>query len=131
MVRSVILYMSLCSSLTFRDDVGVRVEWLKARARAQRWEEEVRLLRAEMDRTLMAFSYMSTWWEGRTQRTEAGENEAPGLGVDDELREGLLAYAHEHSALYLDLHAAFEARWTVVRDAALVFLARKSILDEA
>ncbi|EIM80065.1 uncharacterized protein STEHIDRAFT_68684, partial [Stereum hirsutum FP-91666 SS1] len=112
---------------------GVRVEWLKARARAQRWEEEVRLLRVEMERTLVTFSHMSTWWEGRTERTEAlaGENQDPEVSVEQELKEGLLAYAGEHADMYLGLREAFEERWMVVRQAALLFLARKSILDEA
>lgn len=50
--------------------------------------------------------------------------------VDEELQEGLLAYAAEHAEMYRGMRSMFEARWKTVYDAAQLFLARKSVLDE-
>lgn len=105
------------------------MEWLKSRARAQRWEEEVRLLRAEMERTLLTFSWMAEWWDARTERTSEGVGAE--LGTDAPLREGLSAYASEHADMYRGLREAFETQWQLVYNASQLFLARKSILDES
>lgn len=99
---------------------GVRVEWLKARARAQRWEEEVRMLRAEMNRVLEFFSWKATWWATSTTRTS----------VSPQLGEGLTAYAAEQADMYRRIRVAFETLWQPKRDVAALFLARQSVLDE-
>lgn len=98
------------------------MEWLKARARAQRWEEELRLLLEEMDRTLRTFEYLSTWWETQTGRDHSV--------ADEGLREGLLAYREEHADMFRRLRMMFEVSWAAHRQAARVFLARSSVLDE-
>lgn len=111
---------------------GVRVEWLKARARAQRWEEEVRLLREEMERVLRTFSFMATWWEGQTGRMDVEMESSYGaqtMVVDDTLREGLLAYAAEQADMYRGLRTSFEGKWVRARAQAGVFLSRQSVLD--
>lgn len=128
------------------DTIGVRVEWLKARARAQRWEEEVRLLRVEMERVLQTFLFMAAWWEGQTPRTSvmglpgevgvtevADENGAQIVRAHDSdsspLKEGLLAYAAEQADMYRGLRDSFKLKWSNVHRAAGVFLARQSVLD--
>ncbi|EIW81617.1 hypothetical protein CONPUDRAFT_73294 [Coniophora puteana RWD-64-598 SS2] len=45
---------------------GLRVEWLKARARAQRWEEEVDLLKEEMRRVRAFLEHRAQWWDERS-----------------------------------------------------------------
>jgi hypothetical protein len=44
---------------------ALRIEWCKARARAQRWSEEVRLLLEEMRRILEFLNWRATFWETR------------------------------------------------------------------
>lgn len=84
-----------------------------------------------MERTVMTFTYMASWWDGRTERTQvSGASPAGELSADPELREGLLAYASEHAEMYRDLCQRFKAKWKTVRGAAQVFLARKLVLDE-
>ncbi|KAJ7774223.1 hypothetical protein DFH07DRAFT_952479 [Mycena maculata] len=70
------------------------VEWSKAKARKQRWEEEVELLREEMKRALQ--------WETRTLRTE---------GVTPELRAGLEAYAARQAAIHREIARSFKQAW--------------------
>jgi hypothetical protein len=62
------------------------VEWLKCRARANRWKEEVQLVEEEMRRALEFSRWLSSRWMQRaTVRT----------GITSNLQEGLRAYAAE------------------------------------
>lgn len=99
---------------------GVRVEWLKACARAQRWEEEIRLLLEEMDQSLRTFENRAAWWRGQIRRTVTEQG----------LREGLHAYREEHADLYVQLRESFAKSWAAKQQAAHLFLARSSVLDE-
>ncbi|KAI9056786.1 hypothetical protein FKP32DRAFT_1615644 [Trametes sanguinea] len=59
---------------------SIRVEWLKARARSMRWEEECKLLPEEMRRVLATLKYEEAQWlRRRTARPDE----------DGRLREGL------------------------------------------
>lgn len=40
---------------------GVRVEWMKARARSMRWTEELNLLPEEMRRTIAYHRWKADW----------------------------------------------------------------------
>ncbi|KAG1866481.1 hypothetical protein C8R48DRAFT_747671 [Suillus tomentosus] len=62
----------------------VRVEWCKARARANRWSEEVELLLEEMRRVIVFLKWQAEWWGGR-RSSRASESVAE--------QEGLAAYA--------------------------------------
>ncbi|KAJ7212323.1 hypothetical protein B0H12DRAFT_989926, partial [Mycena haematopus] len=42
---------------------ALRIEWTKARARCNRWSEEVSLLEEEYRRILVAFEYEAVRWE--------------------------------------------------------------------
>lgn len=99
----------------------------------------MRLLRVEMERVLASFAWLATWWDGRMERipTEQAETSAvqlsqPGIVpiADEELQEGLRAYALEHAEMYRGMRAMYEARWKTAYDAAHLFLARNSVLDE-
>ena len=124
----VCLFTLCCLSRPLNVLVGVRVEWLKARARAQRWEEEIRLLREEMRRILETFTWEASRWQLRTG--QLGHNEDGGPMVSAELSEGLNAYAAEHAQMYNGLRASFEAAWVDIRREADTFLSRSSVLDE-
>ncbi|KAI6098431.1 hypothetical protein EDD16DRAFT_1498334, partial [Pisolithus croceorrhizus] len=51
-----------------------RINWLKARARRDRWKEEVLLVRHEMLWTCLWFEYHKNMWEKRAlQSTEPGK----------------------------------------------------------
>ncbi|KAJ7694095.1 hypothetical protein B0H17DRAFT_931964, partial [Mycena rosella] len=64
----------------------IQVEWLKARARADCWREELILLEEEMRRTLVFCTWKANWWLKRA---------APRTDVSPELAEGLQTYALE------------------------------------
>lgn len=82
----------------------LRAEWIKSRARAKRWSEEVHLLREEMRRVLAFLRWKSLWWKERVhKRTNV---------CDPILMEGLQAYAHRQAALQHDLATLFQAKWT-------------------
>ncbi|KAJ7232604.1 hypothetical protein B0H12DRAFT_1239590 [Mycena haematopus] len=82
------------------EDEAVRVDWAKAQARKQRWEEEVETLR----------------WEVRRS--------SRGADVRAEVRAGLEAYAARHTAMSRELARRFKTEWdasakTVLRNAVL------------
>ncbi|KAJ7724030.1 hypothetical protein B0H16DRAFT_1333756 [Mycena metata] len=51
--------------IEFSVATAVRVEWSKAKACKERWEEEVELLREEMKRVLCFLRWCAIWWEER------------------------------------------------------------------
>ncbi|KAI0047219.1 hypothetical protein FA95DRAFT_1465725, partial [Auriscalpium vulgare] len=81
---------------------AMRVEWVKARARARRWEEEVVYVQEEMRRVLQTLeSDARLWLSRRALREDVGE----------ELRSGLTAYAAKQAAIRLDLAKSFAIMW--------------------
>ncbi|KAJ7833212.1 hypothetical protein B0H14DRAFT_3087705 [Mycena olivaceomarginata] len=80
----------------------IRVEWTKARARADRWKEELLLLEEEMRRVLEFCRWKAKWWDNqRAART----------GVPGPLAEGLWAYATEQAAREREWAAQWEGKW--------------------
>ncbi|KAF8131200.1 hypothetical protein EV363DRAFT_1165737 [Boletus edulis] len=77
-----------------RDEAGaledLRIEWCKARARAHRWAEEVKLLLEEMWRTVVFFEWDATDWNTRGVEFTSD---------DPALLEGFRAYAQRQAAL--------------------------------
>lgn len=84
--------------------IAIRVEWGKSRARAERYQEEIKLVEEEMNRTLRFFVWKAADWhkKGAVSRTE----DAPSGYV-----EGLKAYAERQAALCQSLHDAFSLQW--------------------
>ncbi|KAJ7017744.1 hypothetical protein C8F04DRAFT_1214941 [Mycena alexandri] len=80
---------------------SLRVEWSRAKARKNRWEEEVELLREEMRRVLR---YLD-WEQGRWAALKV--DSAGQTDVTPELRHGLQAYAAKQIALHRDLATLF------------------------
>ncbi|KAJ7749884.1 hypothetical protein B0H16DRAFT_1318981 [Mycena metata] len=99
---------------------SVRVEWSKAKARKERWEEEVDLLREEMKCVLCFLRWRAVWWESqRGSRT----------AVSRELASGLEAYAARQAVMHRDIARKFKTAWdtsaatavrTAVREDALL-----------
>lgn len=84
---------------TDEDDDILRAEWARSRARVRRASEEVMLVREEMRRVLEFLSWRVAWWE---EKKDARSN------VDDEMKEGIRAYAIEQAALQHTLKASFK-----------------------
>ncbi|KAJ6501536.1 hypothetical protein C8R47DRAFT_1211112 [Mycena vitilis] len=97
---------------------SVRVEWSKAKARKERWEEEVELLREEMKRVLRFLRWRAQWWEGR--RTSRREE------VSQELRGGLEAYAARQAASAREVARRFKKSW----DTSAATAVRMAVRDD-
>ncbi|KAI0039987.1 hypothetical protein FA95DRAFT_1503469 [Auriscalpium vulgare] len=72
---------------------GLRVDWLKERARVRRWDEEVKHLQEEMPRAVRFLQHKAEWWRGLAQQRP----DAP-----TDVHDGLKAYAARHAAMYVD-----------------------------
>ncbi|KAJ7048169.1 hypothetical protein C8F01DRAFT_1214206 [Mycena amicta] len=83
---------------------AVRVQWSKARARCDRWTEEVLLLREEMKRVLRSLVSVEEVW-----RQRAGTREVAERG----LANGLRAYALRQAAVYRRIADGFYTAWSV------------------
>lgn len=91
---------SLSDNLTFA--VALRVEFLKARARCHRWTEEIRLVQAEQTRVFISLEKKALEWETRILSADE---------PDQDIREGMSAYAHEQAYLYRHLSQNFAKLW--------------------
>ncbi|KAJ6488304.1 hypothetical protein C8R47DRAFT_1177489 [Mycena vitilis] len=90
---------------------SVRVEWSKAKARKERWEEEVDLLREEMKRVLRFLRWRAQWREQ----------------VSHELRGGLEAYAARQAATAREIARRFKRSW----DNSAATVVRMAVRDDA
>ena len=100
-VVSLMLWTDYCT--------GLRVEWAKTRARAERWREEVQLLDEEMRRTL-EFG----WWRARWWKQHADSH----AGMPGHVGEGLRAYAIEQSNAERQRSVQWATKWSAVRGRA-------------
>ncbi|KAJ7098218.1 hypothetical protein C8R43DRAFT_1092381 [Mycena crocata] len=87
---------------------SLRAEWCKARARAERWREELVLLEEEMRRTIEFGRWRGEWW------LEATSVEPPTA----EVGEGLTAYADECSRTEMERADMLEGKWALMRENA-------------
>lgn len=85
---------------------ALRVEWAKCKARASRWHEELRWLDEEMRRVLEFGVWKEGWWRDRVSMRVEG---------DDELMEGLSAYALEHAEDERTFREMLEGKWVGIR----------------
>jgi hypothetical protein len=88
---------------------ALRVEWAKAMARADRWEEDVVLLDEEMRRILVFCYWKAAWWMEQVPLRE---------GVSGPLAEGLRAYAEEQADMERRIHSVWEVKWAGARSLA-------------
>jgi hypothetical protein len=84
----------------------LRVEWAKAKARADRCEEEVILLDEEMRRVLQFCQWKAMWW---LEQAPCREDLPP------QLAEGLRAYAEEQADLERCISSLWTTKWAVAR----------------
>jgi len=83
----------------------MRVEWCKATAQAERFEEEVELVVEEMRRTLLFFKWKAGRW------VELGEARVGEPTMDEDTTAGIRAYAARQAALYCQLVDVFIKDW--------------------
>jgi len=81
----------------------MRVEWAQCVARADRWEEEVTLLREEMRRVVVFMEWKSRDWLSKVD-ARAGT-------VTPAVCAGLSAYAREQGSVFHSLAIRFCQRW--------------------
>ena len=89
--------------------VALGVEWAKAKARADRWEEEVILLDEEMRRVLEFCSWKASRWKERLSLRGK---------VPEPLAEGLRAYSAEQADMEQRIRAAWTTKWANARQLA-------------
>jgi hypothetical protein len=103
---------------------GVRVEWLKLRARAARWREEVLLLEEEMRRAVEFCDWKQRWWR---QRVGSRDTDALVVNVDGmntqgspepHVLDGIRAYALQHADAERTRADDWERKWKPVRQRA-------------
>jgi hypothetical protein len=88
--------------------IALRVEWAKAKARSDRWWEEVVLVDEEMRRTLQFCRWKENWWRQQVSLRPLDASEPI-------LLEGLKAYAERQAALERSIYVAWETKWRKVR----------------
>ena len=93
--------------------IDLRVEWLRCRARAARWKEEVELLDEEMRRSIRFCEWKMTWWDSqKDQRTT----------VPSHIREGIVAYAAEQANAERQRATNWASHWADIRTRAAAVL---------
>ena len=80
--------------------VAVRVEYLRARARAMRYREQVCLIQEEKRRVLVSLERTALLWDARAIVGESPE------------QQGLTAYAAKQAAVHRRLKAKFTTQWS-------------------
>jgi hypothetical protein len=98
------MFICHCSVLTI--PAALCVEWAKAKARADRWEEEVILLDEEMRRVLEFCRWKALWWTEQVPRRE---------NLSAQLAEGLCAYAEEQANQEQRICMAWTTKWSSAR----------------
>ena len=86
--------------------VSIRAHWARCQARAERYEEEVKLTVEEMRRTLEFFKWKSCWW--LSLHNKRADSATP---PDPQVQHGLRAYAHRQAATYSSLVDAYVNHW--------------------
>jgi len=80
----------------------MRVEWVKSRARAERWREETILLAEEMRRVIQYFHWKANWWVSQKSRRT---NATP------DVCDGIAAYSARQAALCRSFAKASAREW--------------------
>ncbi|KAJ2911924.1 hypothetical protein MD484_g8492, partial [Candolleomyces efflorescens] len=86
-------------------DESLRTEWVKARARVQRWTEEYLLVQEEMRRTVVYLNWKAEWWSLRAV--------SPPFRAAD-IAHGIAAYGAKQAAMCRQLGARFSQVWEPV-----------------
>ena len=104
-----LLWFPFEAGTTSLSETDLRIEWLKCRARAARWKEEIQLINEEMRRALDFCSWKVKWWEQQVHRR---------VTALPHLQEGLVAYATENAAAERHRLMSWSNAWAPVRQRA-------------
>ncbi|KAJ7694247.1 hypothetical protein B0H17DRAFT_1159285 [Mycena rosella] len=99
---------------------SVRVEWSKAKARRDQWNEEVKLLREEMKCVLRFLRWRLLWWEARRIVRRDG--------IADGVTAGAEAYAARQATLLQDIARKFKTAWETSAATAVRMAVRKDVV---
>lgn len=80
----------------------MQVEWSKARARMQRWNEELLIEQEEMRRAKVYLKWKEAWWHERSSLQVHG---------DGTVLSGVLGYAHKQGAICSRMAEKFAVHW--------------------
>ena len=95
---------SLWCIVVYTNHVTVyQVSWLRAKARYQRWAEEIHLVKLEMQWTINWFRHQERCWEERSECL-----------LDEEREEGLQSYCHKQMALWRALGDDAKQRFSIL-----------------
>ena len=94
----------------------LRVEWLKCRARAARWKEEIQLLEEEMRQAICFCAWKVNWWEKQAHRRTS---------ILSHLAEGIAAYATENTTTERRRLTSWSNSWVTIRQQAKLVLERQ------
>ena len=100
---------------------GLRVEWLKTRARAQRWNEELLLVEEEMRRALGWCYWRAQWWLQQVNKRS---------DVAAHIAEGIQAYAEEQSDAERQRSIRWATQWGDIRDRARAVVANMQSVSD-
>lgn len=89
--------------------LALGAEWAKAKARADRWEEDVILLDEEMRRVLQFCTWKVSWWKEQASLRK---------DLPEPLAEGLSAYSAEQADMEQMIHTAWTEKWASARQLA-------------
>jgi hypothetical protein len=87
---------------------ALHVEWAKAKACAEHWEEDVVLLDEEMRHILQYCDWKVRWWRDQQPLRTLD-------ATDNILSEGLKAFSEQQAAQELDIAWDWEGKWRAVR----------------
>ncbi|KIL53917.1 hypothetical protein M378DRAFT_93383, partial [Amanita muscaria Koide BX008] len=83
---------------------SMRVEWVKARARKMRWQEEFLIVQEEMRRVLVWFEWKAGWWEEQALRR--GDSD-----LNHDILQGVAAYAYKQAEICGRMATRFAKDW--------------------
>ncbi|KAI0644979.1 hypothetical protein C8Q79DRAFT_1001590 [Trametes meyenii] len=89
-------------------DHSMRAEWAKAKARAERWEEDEELIVEEMRRTLVSLEERATSWEAIIEKWAQLHSTTP---TPTDVLDGLRAYAYRQASIQRGLISRFATMW--------------------
>ncbi|KAI0666069.1 hypothetical protein C8Q78DRAFT_1072584 [Trametes maxima] len=87
---------------------SMRSEWAKAKARAERWEEDEELVVEEMRRVLCFFEHQAEFWDSIVQRRAKFSLTIP---TPLDIIDGVGAYAWRQASIYRGLLSRFATTW--------------------
>lgn len=93
------------------------MEWLRCRARAARWKEEIQLLEEEMRRGIEYCQWKASWWEEEANRRALATPSMP-----SHVAEGIAAYAFEQAEDERERGTQWEETWRDIRLRAVLVL---------